>query len=135
MPRKVRKAPKETQEQITVIQRVRFLYPSLAKLVMAIPNGGDRDPRTAAQMVLEGLTKGAPDILVAVPFPTDHGLFVEMKRGDGSGKVSKDQEQMRDLLIGQGYRHAVVEGTEAAWELIERRLEYAQGKERIDPQR
>jgi hypothetical protein len=105
---------KESSEQITFIQRVKFLTPGNKYLVMAIPNGGKRGPRVAAQMKAEGVLKGAPDVFVAIAKHGYYGLFIEMKRLKG-GKVSDDQIKVHAALRSQGYKVVVCKGAEEAW--------------------
>lgn len=67
----------------------------------AIPNGGYRDPVTAARMKAEGVKAGVPDIFLPV-CRTDIsgretlscGLYIEMKKPKG-GVLSEEQKQFR----------------------------------------
>jgi len=54
-------------------------YPEL-KTAFAIPNGGKRDLREAANMKAQGVKAGVYDVFIPVPRGPWHGLFVEMKR-------------------------------------------------------
>lgn len=73
-----------------------------AHLAFAIPNGGLRDKITAAKLKAEGVKSGVPDIFYPVPnndwdihpemrLMPYHGLFIEMKAGNG--KLSKEQSE------------------------------------------
>ena len=91
-------------------------------LLFSIPNGGGRSgPVVGSILKSEGLRKGAPDLMLAVPRviyfsaknasdPGDwkthfHGLFLELKRRDG--RLSPEQEVFHSLLRDQGYKVVV----------------------------
>jgi len=46
----------------------------------AVPNGGDRDRRTAGQMAAEGVESGVWDTFLPVPGGAYDALYLEMKR-------------------------------------------------------
>lgn len=48
-----------------------------------IPNGGSRNKAEAANLKRQGVKAGAPDLCVPVPSGSKHGLFIEMKAGEG----------------------------------------------------
>jgi hypothetical protein len=95
--------------------RLRFMY--------AIPNGGDRDKRSAANMVAEGVKAGAPDICLPIPifigtsgFIKYPSLYIEMKRVNGIDSDVKDKQKLwlRGLAtmghatqVAWGWLHAV----------------------------
>jgi hypothetical protein len=120
------KVKSEDSEQVTFVSRVRFLYPHLARNVFAIPNGGQRNLKLAAQLKKAGVLKGAPDLVVAVVVAPWHGLFIEMKRRRG-GAVSEEQREVHAALRAQGYRVEVAQGVDEAWGIFEGYIQ--QGKE------
>lgn len=83
-------------------------------LLFSIPNGGGRSgPKVGAILKAEGLRKGAPDLMLAVPradprmgWAGYNALFLELKRREGV--VSPEQEVFHELLRKQGYRVEVV---------------------------
>lgn len=83
------------------------------KLLFAIPNGGFRNKITAKNLKKQGVKAGIPDIFLAVPRHDYHGLFLEMKRKKNA-YVSKNQKEMINILMDQGYLVRVVKGFEAA---------------------
>lgn len=85
-------------------------------LLFAIPNGGYRLPHIGAQMNREGLKKGIPDLMLPVARCGYHGLFLELKAA--GGRLAVNQRRWRDLLISQGYGHAVCYGYEAARQVL-----------------
>lgn len=73
----------------------------IADYLIAIPNGGSRNPREAARLKAEGVKKGVSDLFLAIPnFDYCHcGLWIELKIKPNT--VSKEQKEwiarMREL--------------------------------------
>ena len=85
----------EDREQIALITWVRLMqtkHPELATIYHC-PNGGYRDPRTAAKFKAMGVKAGVWDIFLPCPTP---GLYVEMKAG--KGRLTPGQVSFRDAL-------------------------------------
>ncbi len=59
-------------------------------------------------------TKGTPDILLAV-----HGRAVALEAKLPGGKLSEDQERMRDGLIADGWKYALVTSLEEAKAVVD----------------
>jgi hypothetical protein len=72
----------------------------------AIPNGGYRDPVTAARMKAEGVKSGVADIFLPVARGGVHGLYIEMKK-PGSGKQSKEQIEFQQFCVEQWFAYVV----------------------------
>lgn len=88
-------------------QQNRPQYPDLEHM-FAIPNGGSRgdDKRSrmirGAQLKAEGVKPGVPDIMLPTPRRGYAGLFIEMKKPDGTlDKAQKDD--WHPYLMGQHY--------------------------------
>ena len=90
-------------------------YPQLRAL-FAIPNGGLRHPATAARLAAEGVKKGVPDIMLAVPRNRYSGLFIELKVG--TNKPTKEQQEWLYFLSQSGYCTHVCYGWEEARDKI-----------------
>ena len=60
-----------------------------------------------------GVKAGVPDLFLPVARGAYHGFFIEMKRETG-GKVSPEQKEWHQRLIGQGYAVMVCHGCEEA---------------------
>lgn len=93
----------EAQHQQAVVYWARINakeYPELYWL-HHIPNGGERDKRTAYFMTQQGVVRGIADLYLPVPAHGKHGLYIEMK-ADG-GVLSRDQERFRDHCFDHGY--------------------------------
>lgn len=102
----------EHNHQSLTVAWFRANYPKLAGLLFAIPNGGKRNPATAALLKAEGVLPGIPDLFLAVPVGEHHGLFVEMKTL--SGVASSAQKAAMQRLSNQGYQVAMASGYESA---------------------
>lgn len=63
-----------------------------AGLIFAVPNCGTRNIGTYYYMVKEGLTKGAPDLVVLLP--SSRIIFIEMK--SPTGRLSPDQKNIQN---------------------------------------
>ena len=87
-------------------------------VMFAIPNGGWRSLRTAARLKAEGVLAGVPDIFLAAPRGSSHGLFIETKRVHG-GPVSKAQRLVMARLEAAGYACRVCKGFAEAREAVE----------------
>lgn len=87
-------------------------------VMFAIPNGGWRSLRTATRLKAEGVLAGVPDIFLAAPRGSSHGLFVEMKRMSG-GTVSKAQKLVMARLEAAGYACRVCRGFAEARDAVE----------------
>lgn len=109
-----RTCPSEHQEQVQFMQRVEWMLPAHRELIWANPNGGLRDPRTAARLKAEGVKPGVPDITVAVARGPWHGMFIELKR-QVKGVVSAEQQRRMRALTEAGYHCIVCRGCDSAW--------------------
>lgn len=86
------------------------------KMLLAIPNGGLRDPKIGAQMKREGLRVGASDLFLAVKRCGCAGLWIEMKKPDGV--LSPAQIEFQADVTFQGYAAYACYNYEDAVKLI-----------------
>lgn len=108
----------EDTEQTLVIRWAELQsckYPDL-EMLFHIPNGGKRNVREAARFKQMGVKAGVPDLFLAAPRGTFHGLFIEMKSPKGT--VSENQKKWLKRLTKQGYDTAVCYGFEEARDKI-----------------
>lgn len=103
--------PTEHEEQVAFVTWFRRSYPDIR--IIAIPNGGHRHPKTAADLKAEGVLPGVPDLFV----PAWH-LWIEMKRRK-RGYLSDEQKDWIAYLYGAGYNCIVAHGAEDAIEQLE----------------
>lgn len=101
---KPRRRSLEHLEQVALIQwwalqHKRFGLPEFA--LFAIPNGGHRHPAVAGKLKAEGVRAGILDLMLAVPVPGKHGLFIEMKAG--KNRPSPEQSAIGAYLQSERY--------------------------------
>ena len=126
-PRRSKGATKPTEhsEQVVVVRQLR----DLGLLLCSIPNGGRRGRVMGAKLVREGMSKGAPDLLIfdAPPaHPGKVGTALEMKR-EGATKSTVRPEQRRWLahleergwhtLVGYGAKDALKKLKDAGYDV------------------
>lgn len=87
--------------QCSCIKWFRLQYPKL--LIFAIPNGGERNIRTAQRLKMEGVVSGVADLCVLFPNSEYHGLFIEMKYG--KNKQSATQVDFQKYAENAGYKY------------------------------
>jgi len=85
------------------LQHKNYRLPEFA--LFAIPNGAKRNIVTAVKLKAEGVKRGVPDLLLAVPNKHHHGLFIEMKANKNG--LSKEQREFFGHALTQGYQSAV----------------------------
>lgn len=107
--------PSEHEEQCAFISAFRKTFPGVR--IIAIPNGGWRDIKTAARLKAEGVCKGVPDLFVP-----EWGFWIEMKRQKG-GKVSDEQKDWIEYLTANGYKAVVCKGKDEALQAATARRE------------
>ena len=107
--------PSEHAEQAALIAWYDRAYGN--KALFAIPNGGHRHAAIGLKMKLEGVRPGVPDLMLAKPLGSYHGLFIEMKRAKG-GRVSPEQKDWLEYLNNAGYKAVVCKGFLEAKEAI-----------------
>lgn len=106
MPR-VNGLPTEAEEQTALFQWAQLMEHQLPALRMmyAVPNGGSRNKLEAANLKRQGVKAGVPDICLAYPKSSYHGLYIEMKVG--KNKPSENQKIWLKNLANVGYATAV----------------------------
>lgn len=97
-------------------------YPCL-KWLHAIPNGGVRSRVQGAILKAEGVKSGVADIFLPVSRGTYHGLYIELKRADGTeADISDRQREFLTFVDEQDYLAVVCFGWEQAVSVIEHYL-------------
>ncbi len=89
----------------------------LLKLIFAVPNGGFRSKKTAADLKREGAKAGIPDVLFPLATGKYAGLALEFKRPK-KGRLSEAQSDYIELLQSVGWRVEVVRSADEAINLV-----------------
>ena len=100
----------ESRIQQACVRWFRLQYPRLARLLMAVPNGGGRSKVEAAIMKGEGVTAGASDLLLLVPSGGCPYLCIEMKTP--KGRQSPAQKEWQDEVEKAGGRYVLCRSLE-----------------------
>ena len=100
------------------------VYPCL-ELMYHTPNEGKRTAASGGRLKAKGLKKGVPDIALPCARGGYHGLYIELKVGDG--KPTAEQKKYLHALDVEGYFVALAYSAAEAIRLIER---YVRGEER-----
>jgi hypothetical protein len=114
-PRKQRARPRQLEhaEQVIVARWLRAARVTFT----AVPNAALRSVIVAAMLKAEGMQAGFPDLLVfdAPPLrPEFIGAAIEMKRADGKGKATDEQQDWLIALAARGWATKVCHGAAAA---------------------
>ena len=109
----------EHEEQKKVMVWARANTPRFRELVLlhAIPNGGYRTMQVAVKLKAEGVKKGVSDLMLPVARGDYHGLYIEMKAGNG--RASEEQKHFIESVRTQGYYADVAVGHEQAVGILE----------------
>lgn len=100
----------------------RFVYTGIDSM-FAIPNGGERNAKVAANLKAEGVRAGVADIFLPVPLDGSHGLWIEMKWG--KNKPTDEQEEFLRAMHERGYVTALCYSFEEAKQVI---IDYYAGR-------
>ncbi len=87
----------------------------------AVPSGGHRSPVTGAMLKAEGVRPGIPDLFLAVPRGSLHGMAIEMKRPGGA--ASDAQLEVLNYLESVGYATHICDSLDKAIEVVTTYLE------------
>ena len=116
-------SPLESVEQAAIFKHaaIRARADPRWGMLFAIPNGKAASSiREAVNAKRTGLKRGVPDMFLAVPVGEWHGMFVELKRIDGSlSDIKSDQADWLQRLQNAGYQTVVAFGWKAAVAEIE----------------
>lgn len=109
--------PTETAEQVTLFARIRKRWPdTIGRVAVHVRNEGKRTPGQVWHQKAEGMTTGAPDVIV----PGAPALIVEMKRRDHmKSKWQPGQVEYLKAAHEMGAFVCVALGADAAIEAIE----------------
>lgn len=95
----------EHQLQVACVNWFNLQYPMLRGCLIAVPNGGRRDPVTGARLKAEGATAGVSDLILFHRGKDSGALLIEMKTP--TGRQSQGQKQWQQKMQSQGYQYVV----------------------------
>ena len=102
----------ESREQ----QRVAYWLRAAGIFFCAIPNGGKRNRAEAARMKTEGVTAGAPDIVIFDAPPNKRGFVgVALEMKAPKGRISDEQTTFLERLGAAGWWVIVGYGADDAF--------------------
>lgn len=109
VPTRKRRNYKEHKDIEAYFEWFRFQYPRI--IAYTNKNEGKRDPRFVKS---GGILSGVPDIFIAKPVCSKHGLYIEMKPSDGSGRIQESQKKIVEALNQENYVAVFCVGWEIA---------------------
>ncbi len=117
----LRNAPRsEDTEQISVIAWADWntvtQFPEL-KWLHHIPNGGSRNKAEAIKLKQMGVRSGVSDLFLPCPKGRYHGLYIEMKYGNG--RLQQSQKEFLHDMAEAGYYVATCYSAEQAINAIQ----------------
>lgn len=111
---KLRKVATEFQECKAFVQWA-DLYHNIGQYLFHIPNEGERNEWERKKQHDQGLRRGIPDYMLAIPSNGYHGLFIEMKRSGTQNQVKRDsQVEWIEKLNRSGYKAVFCHGATEA---------------------
>jgi len=113
-------ASSESSIQQSFIEWVSFQYPKVRKVTFSIPNSGKRTFSYAQRLKREGMTKGAPDLIMCVSNGLHHGMIIEFKKPGGRLTINQD-EMLRNLEFNN-YKTCVCYSLEEAMDVTNQYL-------------
>jgi hypothetical protein len=104
---------KEAEIQSEFFRVFPLLFPSIPnKLLFAVPNGGSRNVKEAANLKRQGVKSGVADVLLLVPSKQYAFLCLEFKTD--KGKQSEHQEEFERQVNSVFGKYVVVRSVEEA---------------------
>lgn len=104
----------ESNVQCAIVSHLRRFLPSTYR-VISIPNGRFKaEPRTIERLKREGLTPGAPDLLLL----RNDGWFAAIEVKASKGRLSPEQVEWSEWLTAGAAEMAVVRSVDEALEIV-----------------
>lgn len=106
-----RPADEEHRMQCACVRWFFLQYPALRGRLFAVPNGGRRNPVTAAKLKAEGVVAGVADLILLKSNSKFGALLIEMKTSKGRQRDSQKQWQNTVCMDGE-YKYVVCRSLE-----------------------
>lgn len=97
----------ESRIQQSCVTWFRMQYPSIGRLLFAVPNGGSRNAREAGIMKGEGVTAGVSDMILLYPCSGYNCLCIEFKTEAKGSKQSPYQKEWQELTERAGNKYII----------------------------
>lgn len=94
---------REAEIQAACVRWFRYQFPKMAKLLIAVPNGGSRDAREAVNLKIQGVVAGVSDLLLLTPRKGFGCLCIEMKTETGKQSELQAEWQIEAEKSGNKY--------------------------------
>lgn len=114
--RKVRNSHPEEDLQAACVEWFRYAWRKYWRLLFAVPNGGSRNAKEAANMKRAGVVAGVADLLLLVPNKFYGALCIEMKVGNNS--QSDAQKEWERATVEAGNQYAVCRTLDEFMEVV-----------------
>lgn len=101
----------EHETQVKCLTWIRYAFPTLYKLIFAVPNGGLRDAETVKSLKDEGQKNGVSDLILLKRTPRYGALCIEMKTRSGRQKPEQKAFEKACNEIG-GVKYVVCRSLE-----------------------
>lgn len=112
--------PTESQEQIAVIDFIKFQYPDVLPFTIHVKNERKTSLYMGSLNKRLGVLKGTPDLFIAWPTSDHHGLFIEMK--SRKGRPTIEQKEFIERANLKGYYATIAYGADQAIDTIRKYL-------------
>lgn len=119
--RKRKKNNEEERMQCKFFEEVEKIFPKLPnKLLFAVPNGGSRHIREAANLKRQGVTSGVSDVILLIPKKGYASLCIEFKtkKGIQSEEQKEFQRQAENCRNKYVIARSVKQGIDALKEYL-----------------
>lgn len=108
----LRHSPRDLEHrlQCACVRWFRLSFPQYRHNLFAVPNGGYRNPTTAAKIKAEGALAGVSDLILLLARGRYHGLLIELKTD--KGRQSEAQKEWQERITKDGYKYVIVRSIE-----------------------
>ena len=110
----------ESQLQKSCIMWFRLQYPSIARLIFAVPNGGSRNGREAAKMKGEGVTAGVSDVILLKASAGYSSLCIEFKTEKGRQQTT--QTEWQQVVEDNGSKYVICRSFDSFRDIVKEYL-------------
>ena len=117
----VQKNNEEARIQTEFFKLIPLYFPNIPdKLIFAVPNGGSRHVREAANLKRQGVKPGVSDVIVLIPKKGFASLCIEFKTR--VGKQSEEQKEFQKQAESCRNKYVVVRSASQAIEELQKYL-------------